>query len=134
MQQGHEGIIDYLKKIFRKKEDSTQCEDIGQAGTGFMMSLVEGIHKMQEKGYTANLVPKFDRLECDMGNIKLYPDDLVIDKMIRFENTSDPDDQSILYAISSPSQNVKGIYVESYGTYHDELSHEMIERLKDHPH
>lgn len=127
-----EGIIDQIKKIFNKNDK--RCEEIGQAGTGFMFSLVEGITAMQEKGYKANLVPKFDHLECDMGAIKLYPGDLVIDKVIRFENSSDPGDQSILYAVSSPNLDIKGIYIESYGTYHDELSEDMLERLKDHPH
>jgi len=129
----NQGIKEYLKDFFSMPKKDI-CQEMNEAGTGFMLSLTDGIQKLKEQGYKDNLVPKFDHLEFDMGRVKLYPQDFTIDKMIRFENTSDPGDQSILYAISCPEKGVKGVYVESYGTYHDELSELMLERLKDHPH
>lgn len=97
-----------------------------------MISLTETIPKLVNLGYTENLVPCFDHLSCRMEKIQLYPKDFHVDAIIRFENSSDPDDQSILYAISSTCSQLKGLYVDSYGIYHDELSHEMIECLVDH--
>ena len=104
-------------------------KDMLEAGTGEMVSLSEGIRKWESLGYTENLIPAEDHLSCQMGKIELYPDDIKVDYIIRFENTSDPDDQSILYAISSPSKGVKGLYVDSYGVYHDELSPELSEKI-----
>lgn len=124
-------FVCFFKEAFGAKDP---CNDMMKAGTGFMMTLTEGVKKMQLRGYTANFSAKYDHLEAEMGKIKLYPQEFTIDKMIRFENASDPDDQSILYAISSASKNVKGLYIESYGTYHDELSSKMLEKMKDHPH
>ena len=109
-------------------EEHTSKEAL-QAGTGFMASLTDAIKKYSDLGYTENLIPKIDHLEARSGELKFYPDDLVVDKVVRFENTSDPDDQSILYVISFPKSGHKGLYVDSYGTYHDELSHKMIETL-----
>jgi hypothetical protein len=51
---------------------------------------------------------------------------------VRFENTSDPNDQSILYAISSPKHGIKGLFLESYGIYTEEVSRSMIEKFKNH--
>lgn len=108
--------------------DAKEANSINQAGTGFMLSLTDSIHEFEKKGYTENLVPRFDHFESRSGQVKLYPDDLKIDKVLRFENSSDPDDQSIMYAISSG--DLKGLYVDSYGLYHDELSPAILDRLK----
>jgi hypothetical protein len=116
-----------------EKETKLQ-EDMLEAGTGFMVSLSDSIRQLAKVGYSENLSPKNDHFECRSGMHKLYPKEIVVDKIIRFENTSDPDDQSIVYAISAPAKNLKGIYVESYGLGQDGLSKEMLERLKNHPH
>src|SRR5437868_1520764 len=114
--------------------DNIFTEDELRAGTGFMGSLSESLQVLVEQGYTENFTPKRDHLECCSGKYKFFPEDIRVDEMLRFENTSDPDDQSIIYAISSVSQGIKGIYVESYGIYQDDLSYEMLQRLKDHRH
>lgn len=103
--------------------------DMLEAGTGEMGSLSAGIRKWEGLGYTENLIPVEDHLSCQMGAIELYPEDIRVDHIIRFENTSDPDDQSILYAISSPTKGVKGLYVDSYGVYHDNLSPELSDKI-----
>ncbi|MGZ3727375.1 MAG: phosphoribosylpyrophosphate synthetase [Pseudobdellovibrio sp.] len=108
--------------------------DSSEAGTGHMQQLAPTIHRLQEQGYIENLVPKLDHFECQSKKFSIYPSNMTVDQMIRFENTSDPDDQSILYAITDHSQNLKGLYVDSYGLYHDELSRAMIQALAVHPH
>ncbi len=117
--------------IVLMETESTSLSSI-KSGTGFMISLSETIPKLISLGYTENLVPCFDHLSCQLEKIQLYPKDLHVDAIIRFENASDPDDQSILYAVSSTTTNLKGLYVDSYGIYHDDLSREMLECLKDH--
>lgn len=97
-----------------------------------MVTLTDAIHQLEDKGYTENLSPRFDHFECQDGKVRLYSSDFEVDEVIRFENSSDPDDQSILYAISSKEQELKGIFVESYGFYHNDLSPEILQKLKDH--
>lgn len=115
-------------------EDSPNSVDILEAGTGFMPNLQEALQQLVRDGYSENLSARMDHFECRSGRYKFFPHEVIIDQVMRFENTSDPDDQSILYAISIPAKKLKGIYIESYGIYQDELSREMIERLKNHPH
>lgn len=107
-----------------------EAKDMEQAGTGDMMGLSDTIRELQKKGYKENFVPCYDHLTFGSGYLKVYPRDIVFDDIFRFENSSDPADQSILYAISYPALNIKGLLVDSYGVYHDELSKAMIERIK----
>lgn len=121
-----------FKKLFNKMSHLFFKEDIDQeqlhAGTGFMLCLSDMIRDCEKQGYTANLVAEYDHFRVDQ--IKIYPDDFFVDEIQRFENSSDPDDQAILYSISSRRYGLKGLYVESYGLYHDSLSPAMLERIK----
>jgi hypothetical protein len=111
-----------------------QDQDILEAGTGFMMSLYQMVTQLEKMGYTENLGAKDDHFEARSGAIKLYPKDFVVDKVLRFENTSDPDDQAIIYAISSPEQGIKGVYVDSYGIYQESISPELLRALRQEIH
>ena len=93
-----------------------------------MLQLLDTVKVLQRKGYTHNLVPCFDHL-CTEG-VSIYPSEIFFDQVIRFENASDPDDQAILYAISAPTKKIKGLYVDSYGLYHDELATAFFKRLQ----
>lgn len=105
-------------------------DDMIKAGTGEMQCLAEAIKLLQKKGYTTNLTLAYDHFKTEDGKIKLYPKDIFFDEVMRFENTSDPDDQSILYAISSTNDGIKGTYIESYGLYHEDISPLIIKRLQ----
>jgi hypothetical protein len=74
-----------------------------------------------------NLKP--DCIACKAPNIQLYPDEFIIDKFFRFEGASNPDDNAIVYAISS-KDGLKGTLVDAYGVYADSLTTEMIKKLK----
>lgn len=107
--------------------------EISQSGTGFMMPLAPTIRQLAKEGYVENLVPRYDHFECRSKEFSIYPPNITVDCMIRFENASDPDDQAILYAIADHIQNLKGLYVDSYGLYHDELSSTMLKALSVQP-
>lgn len=119
-----------FSKLFHYFQHDASDEDQHTAGTGFMQTLTDAVRDLKKEGYNEHLIPCFDHLTCRSGTVRMYPRDFYIDEMIRFENSSDPADQSILYAISCKSRKLKGLYVESYGTYHDELSGAMLERIK----
>lgn len=115
------------------RSSSAVAQDAMEAGTGFGVSLRECLRRLRDKGYTENLTPMFDHFECQMGAIRIEPRDLIVDELVRFENSSDPDDNAILFAIRN-SAGIKGVFVDSFGVYHTELSHELDQKLKDHPH
>ena len=55
-----------------------------------------------------------------------------IDQVYRFEDDTDPDNQSILYAISSTMSDLKGTLVNGYGNSSDTFASKLIERLNTH--
>lgn len=61
---------------------------------------------------------------------QLKPSEFIIDKTYRFEGNSDPDDNMIVYAISSQKYDLKAILVNAYGIYAEQSSDELIAKLE----
>ena len=95
-------------------------------------TLSETINGLVKLGYTHDFNIKDECLVCNRTNITLSPDDFKIDHVYRFEGDSDPEYQSILYAISSSKFQVKGTLVNGYGTSSDEVTTKLIEKLNTH--
>jgi len=93
-------------------------------------TLSEAINDLAKRGYVNNFNIKENRIECSENNINIHPDDFEIDEVYRFQQMSDPDDESILYAISSNKHNMKGVLVNAFGIYSDTASTELVEKLK----
>ncbi|MDX1476081.1 MAG: phosphoribosylpyrophosphate synthetase [Saprospiraceae bacterium] len=93
-------------------------------------NLVDAINALKRQGYTENFNLQRDCIDCRDGTLKIAPDDFHIDKYFRFEGDSNPADSSILYAISSEKFGLKGILVNSYGIYSDDIKDELLQKLK----
>jgi len=111
-------------------EDEVETEQALKAGTGFMQTLCDAIKSFEIKGYKENLICCFDHLKSQCRRISIMPSEIDVKDIYRFENSSDPSDQSILYAISIPSKNMKGLYIESYGIYHEDQSETLRKALR----
>jgi len=95
-------------------------------------TLSETINGLIKVGYIHDFNIHEACLVCNQTNISLSPNDFQIDKVYRFEGESNPEDQSILYAISSSQYNIKGTLVNGYGTSSDEATQKLIEKLETH--
>lgn len=95
-------------------------------------TLSETIAALNKLGYTHDFNISEECLVCHQHNVTLLPADFQIDKVYRFEGESNPEDQSILYAISSHKFNVKGILVNGYGISSDDTTSKLIEKLQTH--
>jgi len=94
-------------------------------------NLPEAINDLRTKGYVLDFNHEYDCIICKEHDFKLPPDEFTIDAAFRFEDDSDPENQSILYAISS-KDGLKGLLVNAYGIYADSMSDEMIAKLSIH--
>lgn len=92
-------------------------------------SLVDALDDLRKRGYQADFATETVCLYCGDLDMRLNPEEFNIDEVYRFEEDSNPDDNSILYAISS-STGVKGTLVDSYGVYSENLSFEMAKKLR----
>ncbi|MEO8588239.1 MAG: phosphoribosylpyrophosphate synthetase [Flavobacteriales bacterium] len=95
-------------------------------------TLSEAVNDLQRRGYTDDLVLAERCLVCDARSLSLDPADFHIDELHRFEGNSDPEDQSIVYAIRSDKHGLKGILVNAYGPDASSLTQEMVSKLSVH--
>jgi len=93
-------------------------------------TLVEAINGLREQGYTEDFNLLQDCVECKARNFKIFHDEFTIDKFFRFEGYSDPADSSIIYAVHSEKYNLKGIMINGYGIYSDDITDKMLRKLK----
>ncbi len=120
------GTLSYNRRVpdhLRKGTSMNQPEH--------MLNLREAIQAFTSRGYTEDFNFEFDHFSTGSREIHLYPKDFVFDEIVRIENASDPDNQDILYAISSPSKKLKGLYVESYGLNSHEMAPTIIAKIRE---
>ncbi|WP_452221213.1 phosphoribosylpyrophosphate synthetase [Lacinutrix salivirga] len=96
---------------------------------GKYSSLSVAINDLTEKGYTYNFNMKEEFIECAEIQCQLQPDEFNIDEKYRFEEMSDVDNESVLYAISSKDGKIKGLLVNAYGIYADYASFKLVQKL-----
>lgn len=93
-------------------------------------TLVEGIEDLRKQGYVEDFNLQQHCLECRDREYQIFHNEFEIDKFFRFEGDSNPDDSSILYAISSDKYGLKGILINAYGIYSEDIADEMLSKLK----
>ncbi len=98
-------------------------------------TLVDAINDLRKRGYTEDLKVQGNYLVCGSDGAEILPEQFQVDEFYRFEGDTNPSDMSILIAISSQPSGRKGILVDAYGTYSENLTSEMLERLRypEHP-
>lgn len=95
---------------------------------GTVSQTIEGLKK---EGYTMDFNVNQECVTCHKTNTVLSPDEFEIDAVYRFEGESNPDDEAVVYAISSPKFGVKGILVNAYGPYAEEASTALVQKLHE---
>ncbi len=91
----------------------------------YLKSLVECHKKMMEDGYVENFKVEDNQIKCIGCNQGYNPSDITIKNFFRFEGSSDPDDNSIMYVIET-NDGKKGTIVDAYGAYSDPDTSQFI--------
>jgi len=107
-------------------------------------NVVDATNDLMQRGYIANLSLEGDTVDDKSQDIHMTADDFEIDEFYRFEGASNPEDMSIVYAVTSKKYSLKGILVNAFGTYanasssaidaklhHNQVSHKL--RSEDRP-
>lgn len=77
-------------------------------------TLTDALSDLRTKGYNADFATESVCLYCGDLDLRLDPEDFNVDEIHRFEDNSNPKDNTVLYAISS-STGVRGTLVDPYG-------------------
>ena len=84
-------------------------------------TLVEALDDLARRGFTTD----FDLKGYASQNLQRNPDDFEIVEVHRFEGFTNPDDNTILYAIEGKNGQ-KGISLNAYGLYADPLLAKLL--------
>jgi len=95
-------------------------------------TLSEAVNDLQRRGYSDDLQLGGHCVVCNVKGKSLDPADFHIDEFHRFEGDSNPEDQSIVYAISSEKHGVKGVLVNGYGPEASSMTQELVQKLATH--
>ena len=91
-------------------------------------TLSERIEELRKKGYTTDFNLEDEKISNNNNSLIYNVDQLNIDHVYRFEGTSNPDDNCILYAVSA-NDKVKGVLVDGYGVSGGQTSVELAKKL-----
>src|SRR5262245_47684449 len=92
-------------------------------------TLSGALENLKERGYTLDFNIDLDQIVCHTDGTSLRPDEFEIKEFYRFEGDSNPDDEEVVYAVSSHDGACKGVLVSAYGPYAENASDEMIQKL-----
>jgi hypothetical protein len=95
-------------------------------------TLSGALEDLKERGFTLDFNIDLDQIVCHTDGTSLRPDEFEIVEVYRFEGDSNPDDEEVVYAISSLDGSCKGVLVSAYGMYAGDASQEMIQKLAVH--
>lgn len=97
-------------------------------------TVTEAVNDLMKRGYTTDflVLAEKDCLICNKTATQLSPEDFEIDETHRFEGITDPSDETIVFAISSTKLRMKGMVVNGYGMYFDDIPSKIVEHLKKH--
>ncbi len=87
----------------------------------------EAINQLRQQGFTTDFNLEKNCLVCHPETFN--PDDFEIVDIYRYEGNTDPADEATVYAIESKT-GLKGILVTGYGTSIDNMSAEILDKLR----
>lgn len=92
-------------------------------------TITEAINGLRTQGYEIDFDLKPDSPTSIAAQLLAHPEQFTVDASYRFEGKSNPDDNSVVYAISS-DDGQKGVLVDAYGAYSEYMTPELAEKLK----
>lgn len=95
-----------------------------------MESVSERLNILFKRGYKCNFTIKEGHLYYDEKN-RIESDHIHLDNTFRIEDDSDPNSQTVIYAISSNLPDVKGVVVDSFGLYSDPEKIKFVQSLEN---
>jgi len=124
-----------LRRRARQRERGQQAPPLRYARHGLdvtlaqVETLTEAIARLEAAGFRDSFRAEAGRLHALVAQRFFAPDALVVEEVVRFEGESDPDAQAILFALRSPSGDVRGTFTTSFGPPGDPASAEVVLRL-----
>jgi hypothetical protein len=95
----------------------------------YMKSLTTCLNKVINDGYTENFKVTESGLEAIEHSKTYSPGEVEVINFFRFEGTSNPDDEAVLYVIET-TDGTKGTLTDAYGVYNDPVVSEFMKNVQ----
>jgi len=94
-------------------------------------TLPEALTDLKIRGYEADFATNSDCLYCSDVDIRLNPEEFIVDEVYHFKVEGNIDEGAVLYAITSHT-GVKGILVDGYGANAKHLNLQEARHMHTH--
>ncbi|MCM4157133.1 phosphoribosylpyrophosphate synthetase [Gramella sp. AN32] len=92
-------------------------------------TLSQAINKLKlEEGYEHDFNLLDEKIEIKSAKESFGVEEFEVDKVLRFEGMSNPDDNAILYAITT-TNGKKGVLTDGYGISGGQISKKLMNKL-----
>ena len=95
-------------------------------------TLANALDDLRKRGYDCDFELQSDCLYCSDLDLRLYEEEFHMDEVYHFEGDSNPGNNAVIYALTSPT-GVKGIIVDGSGANSGNTGFEMAKKLQNHP-
>jgi hypothetical protein len=103
---------------------------VKQTKTKTMETLSEAVSRLDDEGFDRAFRANREGLLEAEGAPPQRPEAMIVEEMVRFEGQSNPDDEAVLFALSSPDGDLKGTFVSSFGPDIGPATAAVIQRLR----
>ncbi len=93
-----------------------------------MITVPEIIQKLRTKHFIHDFCVQDECVRCNETNESFPPEELIIERIYRYEGDSDPADMVIVYGITAKT-GTQGVLMDAYGTYADVKMAEVIKKI-----
>src|SRR5438045_7869151 len=93
------------------------------------LAITDVLNELKRKEYKLQFIREPTCLYCTELRQRIMPEHFNIDESYYFVEIETPDEERMLYAISL-SQGLKGFLIDTCNVYLDNISPEMMEKLK----
>lgn len=91
-------------------------------------SPVDALDDLKKRGYDADFGPQSNCLYCSNLDVRLYEEEFHLDEAYHFQGDSNPGDNAVVYALTSPT-GVKGTILDGPGGCSDNTSFDTAKKL-----
>lgn len=96
-----------------------------------METLLDAINRLAREGYRDQFRAEFGGLRAIQNQRVFKPEELEVEETVRFEGTSEPSDEVIVFALVDKKHSVRGTFCAGFGSNTTFIDGEMIRRLRN---
>lgn len=109
---------------------SASDDEVPESASACLETTTEAIARLEHAGYRESFQARAGMLYALKTQRAYKPEDLVVREVFRFEGESDPADSTVLFALRTRDEAVRGTFIAGYGVSADADSAAVVSKLQ----